>query len=209
MSGMTAKTALAAKPWSEYNEFLEKLDSVVRSLGRNFVLLPQTPQLKALHTVIRDRWALSVHLSWRAFISFFTLFIIFKKIIYKFLFFQLQEHMQKRLRFLRWQTGELCPSDLFYLKFESICCLFTLLFTFFVGFGLQIRLVVEEGLNQLPFKECKITTPTGAQYQGCRFEKGNCGVSIVRSGEAMEKVCLSIPFNSFFNPFPDVDLNCN
>ena len=27
--------------------------------------------------------------------------------------------------------------------------------------GLQIRLVVEEGLNQLPYRECIITTPTG------------------------------------------------
>ena len=25
----------------------------------------------------------------------------------------------------------------------------------------QIRLVVEEGLNQLPYKHCEITTPTG------------------------------------------------
>ena len=49
-----------------------------------------------------------------------------------------------------------------------------------------IRLVVEEGLNQLPYGETTITTPTGAQYKGLRFLKGNCGVSIVRSGEAME-----------------------
>lgn len=49
-----------------------------------------------------------------------------------------------------------------------------------------IRLVVEEGLNQLPYAETTITTPTGAQYEGLKFLKGNCGVSIVRSGEAME-----------------------
>ncbi|XP_045851023.1 uracil phosphoribosyltransferase homolog isoform X2 [Meles meles] len=45
-----------------------------------------------------------------------------------------------------------------------------------------IRLVVEEGLNQLPYKECMVTTPTGYKYEGVKFEKGNCGVSIMRSG---------------------------
>ncbi|KAM5290092.1 uracil phosphoribosyltransferase homolog [Glossophaga mutica] len=50
-----------------------------------------------------------------------------------------------------------------------------------------IRLVVEEGLNQLPYKECVVTTPTGYKYEGVQFEKGNCGVSIMRSGEAMEQ----------------------
>eukprot|EP00066_Takifugu_rubripes_P010901 XP_003979125.2 PREDICTED: uracil phosphoribosyltransferase homolog [Takifugu rubripes] len=46
-----------------------------------------------------------------------------------------------------------------------------------------IRLVVEEGLNQLPFSECTVTTPTGYKYDGVKFERGNCGVSIMRSGE--------------------------
>ncbi|GBN95151.1 Uracil phosphoribosyltransferase, partial [Araneus ventricosus] len=50
-----------------------------------------------------------------------------------------------------------------------------------------IRLVVEEGLNQLPYKRCTITTPTGGIYEGLKYLKGNCGVSIVRSGEAMEQ----------------------
>ncbi|XP_067375452.1 uracil phosphoribosyltransferase homolog isoform X1 [Channa argus] len=64
-----------------------------------------------------------------------------------------------------------------------------------------IRLVVEEGLNQLPYSECTVTTPTGYKYEGVRFERGNCGVSIMRSamklprtaqivglkGEAMEQ----------------------
>ncbi|XP_067375455.1 uracil phosphoribosyltransferase homolog isoform X3 [Channa argus] len=44
-----------------------------------------------------------------------------------------------------------------------------------------IRLVVEEGLNQLPYSECTVTTPTGYKYEGVRFERGNCGVSIMRS----------------------------
>ncbi|XP_033125694.1 uracil phosphoribosyltransferase homolog [Anneissia japonica] len=49
-----------------------------------------------------------------------------------------------------------------------------------------IRLVVEEGLNQLPFTQCVVTTPTGHHFDGIQFAKGNCGVSIMRSGEAME-----------------------
>uniref|UniRef100_W5K1Z3 Uracil phosphoribosyltransferase homolog n=1 Tax=Astyanax mexicanus TaxID=7994 RepID=W5K1Z3_ASTMX len=52
---------------------------------------------------------------------------------------------------------------------------------------LCIRLVVEEGLNQLPYTECVVTTPTGHKYEGVKFERGNCGVSIMRSGEAMEQ----------------------
>ncbi|XP_068698272.1 uracil phosphoribosyltransferase homolog [Montipora capricornis] len=50
-----------------------------------------------------------------------------------------------------------------------------------------IRLVVEEGLNQLPYENCSVKTPTGAMYKGLAFQRGNCGVSIMRSGEAMEK----------------------
>ncbi|KAJ8372572.1 hypothetical protein AAFF_G00281160 [Aldrovandia affinis] len=50
-----------------------------------------------------------------------------------------------------------------------------------------IRLVVEQGLNQLPYSECTVITPTGHKYDGVKFEKGNCGVSIMRSGEAMEQ----------------------
>nr|CAG4650327.1 EOG090X09VM [Sida crystallina] len=50
-----------------------------------------------------------------------------------------------------------------------------------------IRLVIEESLNQLPYTPCTVITPIGCPYEGLRFEKGNCGVSIVRSGEAMEQ----------------------
>lgn len=50
-----------------------------------------------------------------------------------------------------------------------------------------IRLVVEEGLNQLPYNSDVVVTPTGCRYEGLRYEEGNCGVSIMRSGEAMEQ----------------------
>ncbi|KAL2731994.1 uracil phosphoribosyltransferase [Vespula squamosa] len=50
-----------------------------------------------------------------------------------------------------------------------------------------IRLVIEESLNQLPFSKRVVITPTGSEYNGLKYQKGNCGVSIIRSGEAMEQ----------------------
>ena len=59
-----------------------------------------------------------------------------------------------------------------------------------------IRLLVEEGLNHLPFAETTVQTPTGADYAGLAFTGKVCGVSIMRAGEAMEKAlrdcCRSI-----------------
>ncbi|GAB4817832.1 hypothetical protein N2152v2_004878 [Parachlorella kessleri] len=49
-----------------------------------------------------------------------------------------------------------------------------------------LRLVVEAGLGHLPFYEKTVITPTGHQYVGVDFAKKLCGVSIIRSGEAME-----------------------
>jgi uridine kinase len=49
-----------------------------------------------------------------------------------------------------------------------------------------IRLVVETGLGYLPFKEKCVTTPDGHHYVGVDFARSLCGVSIIRSGEAME-----------------------
>lgn len=48
------------------------------------------------------------------------------------------------------------------------------------------RLVVEAGLGHLPFSEACVTTPTGHPYCGVAFARKLCGVSIIRSGEAME-----------------------
>uniref|UniRef100_A0A5S6QHY3 Uracil phosphoribosyltransferase n=1 Tax=Trichuris muris TaxID=70415 RepID=A0A5S6QHY3_TRIMR len=50
-----------------------------------------------------------------------------------------------------------------------------------------VRLVVEESLNLLPYSPWIVETPTSNFYEGVRFSTGNCGVSIVRSGEVMEK----------------------
>ena len=49
-----------------------------------------------------------------------------------------------------------------------------------------IRLLIEEGLNQLPTIPKHITTETGESYDGVGFEGKICGVSILRAGEAME-----------------------
>ena len=32
-----------------------------------------------------------------------------------------------------------------------------------------IRMVIEEGLNQLPHTKCDVTTPTGCTYSGLRY----------------------------------------
>nr|QKY14883.1 uridine kinase (UK) [Polytomella parva] len=48
------------------------------------------------------------------------------------------------------------------------------------------RLVVEAGLGHLPFTERVVQTPTGHPYAGVGFARKLCGVSVIRSGEAME-----------------------
>jgi len=50
-----------------------------------------------------------------------------------------------------------------------------------------IRLTVEAALNQLPYIACDVITPTGHCFEGLRHEKGTLCVSLMRSGEAMEK----------------------
>ncbi|VDN53280.1 unnamed protein product [Dracunculus medinensis] len=59
-----------------------------------------------------------------------------------------------------------------------------------------IRLVVEEGLNRLPYSKITVKTPSDSFYEGIAFSRGNCGVSLCRSGEAMEQAlrqcCRSI-----------------
>ncbi|VDM38004.1 unnamed protein product [Toxocara canis] len=54
----------------------------------------------------------------------------------------------------------------------------------------------QEGLNRLPYTSVTVETPTRFPYEGIAFARGNCGVSISRSGEAMEhalrQCCRSI-----------------
>lgn len=50
-----------------------------------------------------------------------------------------------------------------------------------------IRLTVEAALDQLSYVLCEVITPTGHSFEGVCHEKGTLCVSLMRSGEAMEK----------------------
>ena len=49
-----------------------------------------------------------------------------------------------------------------------------------------IRLVIEAGLDLLPISDQKVVTSGGYDFNGSTWTKSSCGVSIIRSGEAME-----------------------
>mmetsp|Transcript_124091 Transcript_124091/g.396807 ORF Transcript_124091/g.396807 Transcript_124091/m.396807 type:complete len:465 (-) Transcript_124091:455-1849(-) len=59
------------------------------------------------------------------------------------------------------------------------------------------RLAIEAALAALPFNEKTVTTPTGGIYSGVGWCTKLCGVSVIRSGEAMENAlracCAGIP----------------
>jgi len=59
-----------------------------------------------------------------------------------------------------------------------------------------IRLLIEEALSLLPFKEKTVETPSGVPFSGIEFTSRICGVSIVRAGESMERglreVCKAV-----------------
>lgn len=52
--------------------------------------------------------------------------------------------------------------------------------------------MVEAGLGHLPFHEKTVQTPTGSTYVGVDFSRSLCGVSVIRSGEAMENALRSV-----------------
>jgi len=72
-----------------------------------------------------------------------------------------------------------------------------------------IRLVVEHSLGQLPFSEKVVTTPVNGEYVGLAFTRGLCGVSVIRSGEAMENAlrdcCKGIKIGKILIHRPDKD----
>jgi len=55
-----------------------------------------------------------------------------------------------------------------------------------------IRLLVEEALNLLPVNKKRILTPTGSEFLGAEFKGKICAVSIIRSGESMEKAVRQV-----------------
>jgi uracil phosphoribosyltransferase len=52
--------------------------------------------------------------------------------------------------------------------------------------GRIIHLLIETGLNFLPFEKYEVKTPVGEIYDGLRITSRICGVSIARAGESME-----------------------
>jgi uracil phosphoribosyltransferase len=86
--------------------------------GHNVHLLPQTDQLRAMHTIIRDRDCTREH------------FVFYSRRI--------------------------------------------------------IRLLLEAGMDLLPFTKKEVTTPVGTTYHGLEFASKLCAVPVIRAGEAME-----------------------
>ena len=52
--------------------------------------------------------------------------------------------------------------------------------------GRVIRLLIETGLDLLPYETHAVRTPIGRTYEGLRIAARVCGVSIARAGESME-----------------------
>jgi uridine kinase len=50
------------------------------------------------------------------------------------------------------------------------------------------RLLIERALNELPFVQTEITSPTGSKVTGYKQESKVAAVTIVRAGATMEKV---------------------
>lgn len=59
-----------------------------------------------------------------------------------------------------------------------------------------LRLLLETGLDLLPFEPHQVETPVRRHYDGLRFSQQICGVAIARAGESMEAelraLCRSI-----------------
>lgn len=49
-----------------------------------------------------------------------------------------------------------------------------------------IRLLLEAGMDLLPFDKHEITTPVGETYRGLKFASKLCAVTVIRAGESME-----------------------
>jgi uracil phosphoribosyltransferase len=55
-----------------------------------------------------------------------------------------------------------------------------------------IRILVEEGLNFLPINKKIVNTPTSSKFFGSSFKGKICAISIIRSGESMEKAVREV-----------------
>lgn len=67
----------------------------------------------------------------------------------------------------------------------------------FVTYADQLlRSICEFSLNCVPTVDESVSTPTGAEYAGCRFARPICGVAILRAGEAMEVAFRAVVRNA-------------
>lgn len=61
----------------------------------------------------------------------------------------------------------------------------------------------------ITLQEVDVMTPNGETYSGLAFQKGSCGVSIIRSGEAMEQglrdCCRSIRIGKILIQVRNID----
>lgn len=55
-----------------------------------------------------------------------------------------------------------------------------------------VRLLIEEAINFIPFKDQDIVTPVGQHYSGSVLDSKVCGVSLMRAGDAMLKGLQSV-----------------
>lgn len=54
------------------------------------------------------------------------------------------------------------------------------------------RLVIERGLDELPYRDTETITPLNLPYKGSELVEKMCGVSIVRAGATMEKALRTV-----------------
>eukprot|EP00727_Mastigamoeba_balamuthi_P014413 m51a1_g9597 putative uracil phosphoribosyltransferase (255) ;mRNA; r:1040490-1041558 len=55
-----------------------------------------------------------------------------------------------------------------------------------------MRLLLEETLNYVPYKDVVVKTPEGEEYHGQEMSDMICGVSVVRAGESMEAALRTV-----------------
>lgn len=109
-------------PCSQRAEMVQK--DLPLQLPRTLTVVPQTPQVRGLHTFIRDRKT---------------------------------------------------PRDEFNFYSDRL-----------------MRILIENAMNFMPFKDATVTTPTNEKFNGKRNTAHICGVTIMRAGETMEHALRAV-----------------
>ena len=162
----------------------EKLASYTagQPLPDTLKVLPETQQIKGLHTFIRNRdhtssrsQYISCHYTIPKSMQPKIFYITFKHLPVK----SDPKYLSCSIRFLNNHDRD-TPRDEFIFYAKRL-----------------IRLVIEYALSWLPYEKVTVRTPQGFEYEGKRsLVKRICGVSILRAGETMEaaltEVCQNI-----------------